>query len=556
MNYKEKIIKFLNKELKTKLDENILEIPPSEDMGDYAFPCFVLSKKFKKSPIEIAKKLEKLKKPSFVEKLESKGPYLNFYINKSSFTEKTIKQILKEKSKYGYTNLGKNKRVMIEFSQPNTHKPFHVGHLRNVCMGDYLVHLYNFTNHTVIPVNYINDGGSHVAKVLWALEKYYKNTKIPKNKGKYLGKIYVDSTKKAEKEKNKEEISKILQELETQNSKLMKLWKKTREWSLKEFKDIYKQLNVNFDYYFYESEIQKKGRKIVDLLVKKKIAKKDQGALLVNLEKYNLKKFLVRKSDGTSLYSTKDLALAKEKFEKFKIDESLYVVGSEQIFYFRQLFKTLELIGFKKPMKHISYGLVVGKDGKFSSRLGNVPLYEDFYEEVLNKTLKDLKKRYKWSKTKLESTAKSIVLGALKFTMLNQDSNKEIIFDINKALSFEGDTCPYLQYSYARINSILKKVKKDTPKYNLLKKQVELKLIRKLSIYPEIIEKSKQRDSPHILTNYVLELARIFNEFYHSCHIIKAEKGLKGARMNLILATKQVLENSFKLFNIPLLKEM
>ena len=208
-------------------------------------------------------------------------------------------------------------------------------------------------------------------------------------------------------------------------------------------------------------------------------------------------------------------------------------------------------------MTHISHGLVKLEEGSMSSRTGRVELYEDFYDKVLKKTVKDLKQRYQnWPGTKIRKIANEIVIGAIKFSMLNQDSNKDIIFDINKALEFEGDTCPYLQYTNARINSILKKVDKDKPNYELLKNPLEFKLVKKLSSYSEIIQKSQEKNSPHILTNYVLELARIFNEFYHVCSISKAEKGLKGSRTNIMLATQQILNNTFKLLNIPLPKEM
>jgi arginyl-tRNA synthetase len=559
MIYKKKIIQFLNKELKEKLDETLLEIPPSEEFGDYSFPCFILSKKLKKAPYEIAKDLEELKTPNFIEKLESKGPYLNIFLNKSDFIKTTVDQIFKDKENYGKQNIGRNKRVMIEFFNQNTHKVIHVGHLRNTVIGDFLANIYTFTTHKVIPVSYLGDIGAHVAKSIWALEKFHKKDKFPKNKGKFLGEIYVEANKKLENnDKYKKEVSEVLQKLENKDPKLTKLWKETRKWSLDEFKQIAKQLNIKIDKFFLESEVEKPGQKIVDNLIKKKLAYKDEGAILIDLEKYKLKKFLLRKSDGTSLYSTKDLALAEIKFKKYKIDESLYVVGEEQKFYFKQLFKTLNIMGFKKPMSHISHGLVKWKDGSsMASRTGKVELYEDFYNKVLQKTIKDLKQRYQnWSEIKIKRVANKIVTGAIKFSMLNQDSNRDMPFDVDKALSFEGDTCPYLQYTNARINSIFKKSKKDIPDYNLLTKPLEFKLVKKLSFYPEIIQKSQEKNSPHILTNYLLELTRIFNEFYHACPINKAEKGLKGARINIMLATQQVLSNTFKLLNIPLPKEM
>ncbi|MBU4284209.1 MAG: arginine--tRNA ligase, partial [Nanoarchaeota archaeon] len=440
--FKEAIINLLKKEVNGSIE---LETPPDSKLGDYAFPCFGLAKQLKKSPIEIAKDLaSKLKPNKYIKEVKNTGPYVNFFVNESILAELILNNISSGKDDYGKAKK-KKERVMIEFSQPNTHKGFHIGHLRNASLGDSLVRIMRFNGYDVVAANYIGDIGAHIAKCIWYYLKFYKNKEPKTNKGEWLGSIYTEASKiVAENEEYKKEIQKIQRKLEDGNKELTELWEKTKEWSMQDFYKIYKELGINFDVFFFESQVEKPGKKIVLDMLKKGIAEKSDGAVIINLEKYGLKVFLLLKSDGTSLYSTKDFALAKKKFDDYKIDKSIYVIGSEQRFHLKQLFKTLEIIGFKQAKKcyHLSYELVMLKEGKMSSRLGNIVLYFELSKKIFEKASKEVEKRHKqWPEKDKEKATKQIAVAAMKFSMLNQDNNKTIVIILVKHAEFHGSHC-------------------------------------------------------------------------------------------------------------------
>ncbi|MFH1589549.1 MAG: arginine--tRNA ligase [archaeon] len=565
MNYRNEVVKMLVKVTKLSKNEvdSALEIPPSLEFGDFAFPCFMLSNKLRKAPNLVAEYyLKKIKPTEIINKIETKGPYVNFFVNKNLLNASVITNILKEKNDYG-KGPKKKEKVMIEFSQPNTHKAFHVGHLRNVSVGDSLVRILRINGYKVVAANYMGDVGAHIAKCLWYYKKFFKGKVPTKNRGEWLGTLYSEAVKKLEEKKSyKNEVSKVLQALEsTKENNYIKLWKKTKKWSLDEFNEIYKWLGVKFDVFFYESQVEKPGKKLIAEFNKKGLFKESEGALIIDLEKYDLDVLLVLKSDGNSLYSTKDLALAAKKFREYKIDKSLYVVGSEQKMYFKQVFKTLELMGFKnaKNCHHISYELVMLPEGKMSSRAGNIILFSELQNKIIKSLENEVKKRHhNWPMKKVDETAKKIGLGALKFGMLSQDNNRVITFNLNEWLLFEGETGPYVQYAHARINSILKKAKYDLGKvdYAVLKSEEEQDLIKRLESYPLVVSDAADHYKPSLVARYVMELAQSFNEFYHKHPVLKADDELKGARLALILAVKQVLRNGLDLLGIEAPNEM
>jgi arginyl-tRNA synthetase len=437
----------------------------------------------------------------------------------------------------------KKERVMIEFSQPNTHKGFHVGHLRNTCIGDALVRIMRFSGYDVMPVNYIGDIGAHVAKCLWLYRKQYNGKEPASGRGRWLGQIYAEASQLLENNNEGEkEYEEVLHQLYSWDPKLMPLWKKTREWSLEEFRNIYSELGIAFDAWFYESEVEERGKQFVMNALKRGIAKRSDGAIIFDLKPYGLDVLIVLRSDGTPLYSTKDLALAELKFTKYGIDRSIIITGSEQKLYFRQLFKALELLGFPqaKQCHHLPYELVMLKEGKMSSRAGNVILYEDIMKEA-----------YEKAKSISEDSAREVALSALKYSMLSHDSGKVIVFDADEALSFEGDTGPYLLYSYARARSILKK----SGKKPLFKEAPEaLQLVKKLSEFPQVAEHACRDMKPHYLANYLHELASCFNEFYHANKVIGSEK-----EQSMLAAVKSfccIMETGMMLLGIPVLERM
>jgi len=555
--FREQVLRLLVKAgLKEQQVADLLEVPPDPALGDLALPCFKLAPVLKKDPSAIATELAaKIKPAGLVKEVRAVGPYLNFVLDPAKFAKQTLSKIWVERSKYG-TGKKKAERVMIEgFGQPNTHKAFHVGHLRNVCLSESLSNLLQFAGYKVIRANYYGDVGTHVAKWIWFFKKFYKGAIPKKNISRWLAEIYAKANKYvAEHPRAEEEIAEILRALEQGDKTLIKIWKRTRELSLKEFKRIYKLLGVKFDVEFFESEVEKPGKAIALELLKKGIAERSEGAIIVNLEKYGLGAFLILRSDRTALYSTKDLALAKLKFEKYKINKSIYVVDIRQSLYLNQLFKTLELAGFKqaKSCYHLSYGFVTVEGAKMASRTGELVLFEDLYNAIFERALKEVQARGTKGK-KAEKIAHKIALAAIKFGMLKFSPDVNIDFNWERALQFEGDTGPYLQYSLVRAKRIIEKVGRPSSKvkFNLLNKKEEIALIKLLAKFPQLIKESATTYRTHTIANYALELANTFNSFYESCSVIRAtNKEVQKARLLLVWAFAQVLKNALGLLGV------
>lgn len=555
MDFKEEAIKLLKKEVK----DPVLEIPPNQDLGDYAFPCFTLAKEQKKAPNIIAQELaKKLKTNKYIQEIKAIGPYVNFFVNKDILSTEILTEILTEKDNYGKSNIGKNKKYMVEFFQGNTHKAVHIGHVRNICIGSSLSKILEFVGYNVIRVNYQGDIGPHVATALWGMKHF--NEQPGENKAIFLGDMYAKANQMA-----KDDIE-IIKEIQSINKKiyekdpeLTKLWKETRQWCLDYFNGIYKDFGFKFDKFYFESQVEEDAVKLSKSLVKKGIAEVSDGAIIVNLKDSNLGVAVLLTGFGTPLYHAKDLALAKLKAKEYKLDKSIHVVGKEQEFYFSQLFKIFELINspLKNKSYHLGYGLIMLPEGKMSSREGNVIIYDDLINKLREECYEETKKRHDWDDKKLRETSEKIAFSALKYTMLNKENNRTIVFDIKNSINFEGDTGPYIQYSYARANSILKKSdSKIKPNYLLLKEKHEISLITKLASFSSVVKDSALAYRPDIIANYAYDLAQNFSDFYHNCHCISDNKELEAARLALVKATKQVIKNSLNLLGIDVLEEM
>jgi len=545
-----------------KITEADFVFPPNPEFGDLSLPCFNFSKALGSSPPEIAKELsEKIKPAGIVGKIVAAGPYLNFFLNKRKMARLVLNKILKTKEKYGNSKVGKGKRVMIEFSNANTHKEYHVGHLRNLCYGDAVTRLLAASGHRAIPVSYINDFGIHVAKTLWAYEKFYKNEKPPENLGYFLGQIYARSTQELEKNPEaKEEVSALMTKIESRRGPEYKLWQETREWSIKQFTEIYKEMGVSFDNIFYESRVIDEGRKIVRELFQKNFLVKSQGAVIANLEKYNLGVLLFLRSDGTALYPVADIPLAIKKFKKYKLDESIYVVDVRQSLYFEQLFKILELLGYKQKMIHLGYEFVKLPSGMMSSRTGNVITYENLRKEATERATAEIKKRHAdWNEKQIGETAEKIVVGAMRFEMVKVGKEQTITFDIDRALHFEGLTAAYLQYTHARICSIIRKAGIEISgkiDFDKLREKWEYNLVIGLAKFPDVLEKAALSYSPAVLADYLYDLAKIFSDFYRDVKVIGGDPSAEKTRIALIGAVKIVLAKGLGLLGIAAPEEM
>jgi arginyl-tRNA synthetase len=539
-----------------KKAEALLERPPQIIDADLSFPCFILAKKKKKNPAEIAKDIaSKIKPRGFVRLAVAMGPYVNFHLDWKRLGGELLKKVLKEKEKYGHLKAGKEK-VMVEFFHLNTHKAFHIGHVRNIITGESLSRILEFSGKKVIRANYQGDIGPHVAKCLWGFLKTHKGKAPSKNQGLFLGEVYAKANQKArDNEKIQKEIREINKSLYAGDPKLMPVWKKTRQWSLDYFDSVYKEFSTHFDRFYFESEMEGPGKKLAQDLLKKKIAKKSEGAIVIDLKKEGLGVLVLITGDGTPLYHIKDFILARIQ-AKESPSSIIHVVGSEQSLYFRQLFKALESISpaIAKKERHLSYGLVNLPSGKMSSRTGTIITYEDLREKLLEKSLSETKKRNKKaSKKTLEETSRTVMMGALKYDMIKTSPEKVIVFDWDRALSLQGNTGPYLQYTHARACSILRKAKaKKIPKFDpsLLTDKEEKALLRILLRFSESVAASERDLRPHYIANYAYDLATRFNEFYETLPVIKAEKKIMNARLALTECVRIALKNSLNLLGI------
>ncbi len=557
---KEQLSKHLSKSIPLTQKEILssIEIPPSPELGDYAFPCFTLSKKLKQSPNQIAKQLsKKIQTGKFLEKVEPKGPYINIFLNKIELAKQVLSSIKKQKEKYGSSNIGKNKKILIEMSSPNIAKPFGIGHLRSTIIGNSIANISSFLNYKTIKLNHLGDWGTPFGKIIAGYKKFGNPKKLNKEPIKHLYEIYV----KASKEKEMEEPGKeYFKKLEQGDKETLKLWKKFKEISIKEFQKIYNLLNIKFDATSGESDYNKKMKTVLLQLESKKILEKSEGAEIINLEKYHLGIALIKKSDGTTLYSTRDLAAAIDRHKKYKFTEMIYEVGSEQKLHFKQIFKTLSLLGYAwaKDLTHVDHGLYLDKDGKkFATRKGKTVFMEEIIEETKQLAKKQIKKRDPMlSQKELDYRASKVALAAIFYGDLKNYRSNNIVFDINRFISFEGNTGPYLLYTYARAKSILKKSKNKPTKKSKVNKieNIEKNLIVQLAQFPEIVIQAYKTLSPNIIANYSHQIAQTFNEFYHSQKVIGSEQ--EAFRLALTDSFSQVLKNALNLLGINTIENM
>lgn len=555
----------ITKELKLK--EANFSYPPNSSLGDLSLACFEIAKGLKINPTEAANALvlklsaqKKLKK-YFLE-IKAAGPYLNFFINSEYLANRVISAVKKNKKNYGSNKLGARKKIMIEYSNGNTHKEYHVGHLRNVAYGDAINRLLSANGYEAIPVSYINDFGIHVAKTLWNWQRNKKFEESDEDKGYLLGKCYSEASQElADHPENKEKVVAIMKEIESRKGASYQLWQETRDWSIKYFNSIYNELGIQFVHIFYENEFIDSGLKLVDELIKSGQLVKSEGAIIANLEKYKLGVLPVIRTDGTALYPVADLALAQEKFKKYEVKESIYVVDIRQSLYFQQLAKIFELIGYSQKLKHLSYDFVTLPEGMMSSRTGNVITYEELKNKIWENLILETKKRHEdWTNDRVRQVAWNLTISTIKFEMLKVSADKIITFNIEESLRFDGYTACYLQYGYARLKSIVRKeaLSLFAPPANLnnLREIKEKELLMKLARYPELIKAAGEKYNPSELTKYLFELVQLFNDYYHGVNILKAEPKIRRARLALIKAVAQVLNNGFNVLGLKVVEEM
>ncbi len=563
-SFKQDILDAVGKSLghKTDLSVDMIGKPPSQELGDIAFPCFSFAKSLKKNPAQIAKELEKKLSsnlPQFIEKVKAVGPYLNFFIKPSSLVELLLKGISIEKAQQA-------KKIMVEYSSPNTNKPQHLGHVRNNLLGMTVSTLLQEIGNKVIKVNLLNDRGIGVSKVIYAY-LYLSDKKEPSGKpDHFVGDLYNLFNKEARKNPElEEEAQRILEKWEQGNKEVIEAWKKITKFVREGYKHTYDKLGCSFDKEYWESQIYKEGKEIIQMGLKKGLFKKEDGAIIAELEPYGLPKKVLIKRNGTALYITQDIALAKKKFDDFDIDYSIYVVASEQELYFKQLFKIIELLGIAPIDKlyHLSYGMFLLQGGKMKSREGNVVDADSLIDEIEQLAFKEVEKRYQdLDEKEKKKRAERIALAALKFYILKVDPNRDVVFKPKESISFQGETGPYLLYTYARLKSILRK---SGVKPIQLKKALNIKLIssqeeKQIALmaveFPSIVKEAAQGFKPSILCRFLLDFAQLINSYYHEKRVIGEDEALMKARLALLLSSADLLKKGLALLGIDVLEEM
>lgn len=570
---KDEIIKIISQVSGSKLPVVLAE-PPRPELGDYSLPVFELAKEAGKNPVEYAKNLQtkilkKVDNKSIIRDVQAAGPYLNIFVS----GEKLVREILagkpeKKKAKG---------QVALDVFQANPLKQFHIGHLRNAVLGEAIRRLVESQGYKTATYSYSGDVGVHVAKWLWYYKNFYHGAVPKKNFTEWAGELYAQASAKiGEKKEYDEEVNKLNRLIDQRDKSIVKLWQQMTKASYAASWQIAKELECQVNYSFPESVCELPGKKFVQEKIKQGKLKLDQGAWGLDLSAFDLGFFILLKSDGTALYQTKDLGLAQLRNKKIgKYDKCLMVVGSEQEYYFRQLFKIFEILKHPDAGKcqHVPHGLVSLKDGKMASRLGNVISYEELRDKTIAKILQAINEKNSALKNK-DQVAKVIALGALKFSLLQVDRLRPVAFDWEQALSFEGNSGPYLQYTYARIRAIERKAlaapkprrseakageggRNQKINFDLLANTEELGLIKIMGKFGEAVDKAAEAYQPYLLANYLLSLAGEFNHFYHQCKVIDPEHPeTSQARLFLIAKVAEILQAGLKLLAIGVVEEM
>ena len=546
--------------------ESYLEVPPFELDFSYALPCYRLAKIEKKPPSIIGKELKtKLKDVEYLEKIEVSGSYLNLKIKPRYILE----SIFKYKEDYGRIRDlqeridEKKKRYVIEYPSPNTNKPLHFGHIRNMLLGKSVSNLLSYLGHIVFQVNLNNDRGIHICKSMLAYKKWGHNQPPNKKSDHFVGDFYVKYNEMVAKDNNLEkEAYELLRKWEKGDKETIKLWKKMNEWALQGHKKTYQKLSISFDKEYFESDLYLKGKEIILEGVKKGIFEYlEDGAIVAKLkDKYNLEDKVLIRSDGTSLYITQDIYLAYKKKQDFNYDKSIYVVGDEQIQVFRWLFAVLDMLGFEGNNYHLSYGMINLPSGKMKSREGTIVDADDIIEEVEQLAYQEVNKRYnKLEESEKLKRAELIGLAALSFYILKYSPTKGFTFKPDESISFEGETGPYIQYCYARIESIIqksgKKISTDI-NWELFQHEKESNLIKQLIYFPEVIKTVEKTYNIHLVPQYLLSLCQTFNSFYTSCQVISEDEALEKSRLLLIRCVQIIIKIGLTILGIDTLDQM
>lgn len=560
MDYKNYIAEKLNIEGVSKEElASYIEIPKDSKMGDYALPCFKLSKVLRRPPVVIADELKKnFSTDAVITECLSVSGYLNFKIGRNGFIDETLSKILSEKERYGSSDMGIGKTICIDYSSVNIAKPFHIGHLSTTVIGSALCKIFRFLGYKVVGINHLGDYGTQFGKLIVAFKKWSSIEAVKKDRLKELTRIYVKFHEEAEKDPALDDEArryfKLIENGDKESNELFELFKKI---TLEEVDKIYRALNVEFDSYAGESFYNDKMAPVIEELKEKNLLKTSNGAQVVDLEEYGMPPCLILKSDGSSLYATRDIAAAMYRKKTYDFDKCLYVVAYQQNLHFKQFFKVIELMGYDwaKDLVHVAYGMVSLEDGAMSTRHGKVVWLEDVILKAVEKARQVIEEKNPNLPDK-EKTAKAVGTGAVIFGALLNNKIKDITFSFDRVLSFEGETCPYVQYTVARCNSVIAKCGEPKAYHSVTATEDEFAVVTLLSRFEGVVTSAAEKYEPSLVTRYALDLATAFNKFYISSKIAIDDDNLRNFRLSITKSVKITLENALTLLGIETVEQM
>ena len=544
----------------TDIDEaelsSYIEIPPDRSMGDYAFPCFRLAKAMRKAPPAIAEELRAgITLPSSITKAEVKGGYLNFFEDRAGAASATIKRVLAEGENYGHSNEGGGKNVCVEFSSINIAKPFHIGHLPSTAIGNSLNRIYKALGYNTIAINHLGDWGTQFGKMIVAYKKWGGGKPIEESTVRELVKLYVRFHEEAEKDESlNDEARAWFRKIEQGDSEAVDLWQRMKTLTLKEVGEVYKLLGVEFDSYAGESFYEDKMQAVIDELDAKGLLKTDKGAKIVDLSEYNMPPCIIVKSDGATLYATRDLAAAIYRKKTYDFVKSIYVVAYQQNLHFQQFFKVLELMGYDwvKDCVHVNFGMVSMEEGTLSTRHGNVVYLEDVLNASIEKTLEIIKEKSPYLEDK-EAAARAVGVGAVVWGILYNSRIKDTSFSWKKMLNFDGETGPYAQYTHARCCSVLRKAggyDEADIDCTLLSGEAETALVKAIAAFPDTVKAAAEKYEPYLIARAAIEICSRFNKFYYDCRIMDDDMHIRNARLALTDAARICIKNALYLVGL------
>ena len=569
MDYKKYIVEKLLPHIEGMTEEELYELialPPNTEMGDYALPCFKLAKLLRKSPVVIAEELknsimsdEVIMSDKVLSEVSAVNGYLNFKINKTGFVRATLDRILSEQEKFGASNEGEGKTICLDYSSINIAKPFHIGHLSTTVLGGALYRIFNFLGYKAVGINHLGDYGTQFGKLISAYKRWGDKEKIEKGGIRALNELYVKFHQEAEVHPEyDDEARAYFKKIEQGDEECLALFHWFKELTLKDVQRIYDMLDIHFDSYAGESFYSDKMQPVVDELREKGLLIESRGAQVVDLEEYGMSPCIILKSDGSSLYATRDMAAAMYRKATYDFHKCLYVVAYQQNLHFKQFFKVLELMGkeWAKDLVHVAYGMVSLEEGTMSTRKGNVVFLEDVINKCIDKAYTIIDEKNPNLENKTE-TAQKVGVGAVIFGALYNNKIKDIVFSYDKVLNFDGETSVYVQYTCARANSVLQKggvvteyeIPELTPE--------EIELVKGLATFPETVSAAAEKYEPSFIARFAVDVAQKFNKFYFNCKILAAEdETTKNFRLALTNATLQALKNAFKLLGIGIPDKM